>query len=154
MSAQNHLPVVGDLGVVVHRTFSDPRGSLVPIELSSAVPFPIVRLFWVFDVPAGNKRGGHAHRTCSQYLLCIRGAIEVLAHDGEADATFTLEPGAGLLIPPAIWAAERYLTGDTALLVLCDHAYAIGDYIDEHDDLRAFRRSLGHRQQAHHNRSV
>jgi dTDP-4-dehydrorhamnose 3,5-epimerase-like enzyme len=142
MTDASHLPVVGDLSVVTHRTFRDPRGSLVPIEVSTVVPFPIARMFWVFDVPAGHVRGGHAHRLCSQYLLCIRGAIEVFADDGETSATLVLEAGCGLLIPPAIWASERYLTTDTALLVLCDRAYEVEDYIDSKDEVRAFRNGL------------
>lgn len=143
MTRSNRLPVIADMQAVTHRIFSDPRGSLVPVEVAAAVPFPVERLFWVFGVPEGHLRGGHAHRLCAQYLLCVSGALDVSADDGLASATFRLEAGSGLLIPPAIWASERYLTADTTLLVLCSHSYDVDDYIDAKDDLRAFRAVQG-----------
>ena len=143
MMGPGRLPVIADMKAVAHRIFSDPRGSLVPIEVADAIPFPVARLFWVFGVPEGHLRGGHAHRLCSQYLLCVSGALDVVADDGHASASFKLEAGSGLLVPPAIWASERYLTAGTTLLVLCSHAYDVDDYMDAKDDLRAFRAVQG-----------
>lgn len=131
-----------DLQVRLHRVFTDHRGSLVPLELANAVPFLIARLFWVFATPAGGTRGGHAHCQCVQYLICQRGAVEVTADDGEAQRTLVLEAGAGLLIPPAIWAEQRYLTPDTMLLVLCNRPYEAEDYIEAVADVKSFREQM------------
>lgn len=125
--------------VVRHRTFRDPRGALVPIELASALPFVPVRLFWVHDVPVGQTRGAHAHRVCTQYLLAMAGTVEVAVSDGDETVTFSLASGDGLLIAPGLWASERYTTHDAMLLVLCDRPYEAEDYIHTIEELRAFR---------------
>ena len=64
------LATVDDLRPVALRTFIDPRGALVPIELAQTIPFTVARFFWIFDVPAGEARGSHAHKLCHQYLVC------------------------------------------------------------------------------------
>jgi dTDP-4-dehydrorhamnose 3,5-epimerase-like enzyme len=133
------LATVTDLAVVAHKVFGDARGSLVPVELTGAVPFSVARLFWVFDVPDGGIRGGHAHRMCSQYLVCVKGRIEVETSDGVDTGRHVLEAGHALLLPPAIWALERYVTPDAMLLVLCDRPYEREDYIDRIGELRDFR---------------
>lgn len=134
----------GDLNAVTlvrHRTFRDSRGALVPIELASALPFIPARLFFVHDVPAGQMRGAHAHKSCFQYLLAVTGVVEVEVSDGVETRLFSLESGDGLLIAPGLWASERYVTEDSVLLVLCDRPYEAEDYIHTLDDLRAFRNS-------------
>ena len=134
------LPLVGELAVVSHAGHADARGLLCPIELAKVLDFPVRRLFWVTRVPAGQERGGHAHKLCSQYLICLAGSIEVTATDGEDTAVLMLEPGQALLLKPGIWAAERYRSEEALLLVLCDQAYDRDDYITEIDAFRSYRR--------------
>ena len=138
----SRLATAADLQIKLHRVFTDHRGSLIPLELTNAVPFSIARMFWVFDTPSGGTRGGHAHRRCSQYLVCQRGVVEVTVDDGGARRTLALQTGACLLIPPTIWAEQRYLTPDTILLVLCDRPYEAEDYIEEVAEVRAFRAQI------------
>lgn len=130
------------LAVVRHRVFADPRGALVPIELTAAVPFPIARLFWVRDVPNGMSRGGHAHKLCSQYMICVSGRIGVGVSDTVSERAFELEPGHALLVPPGIFATETYATPDSTLLVLCDRAYEVADYVHDIAALAHWRREM------------
>ena len=141
-NSARQLPVVASLAVVQHRVFTDPRGSLVPIELTRAVPFQIARLFWVRDVPAGTARGGHAHKLCSQYLICVSGRVGVAASDTVSERSFELAPGEGLLVPPGIFATETYATPDSTLLVLCDRAYETEDYVHDIATLARWRQEI------------
>jgi hypothetical protein len=136
------LPTVNDLDVKVFQHFKDRRGVLVPVELSQTVPFPVVRLFWVFDVPPSASRGAHAHKTCHQYYICISGSVQVEAYDGEASRTVTLAAGNGLHVPPAIFTTERFNIPGSILLVLCDRPYEIDEYLVNHEALTAFRLDL------------
>lgn len=131
---------VRDLAAFHHRAIVDARGALTPIELVAWVPFSVVRIFWIAGVPVGTSRGGHAHKTGAQYLICLSGRIEVEATDGAEASTFDLGPGDALHLPPAIWASERYLTADTVLLVLCDRPFAVEDYLGDIEAVRSFRR--------------
>ena len=101
------LPSVKALEPVALRAFRDARGVLVPLELAQAVPFPVRRVFWITDVPAGTERGGHAHKTCHQYLVCIGGLIQVGVDDGTATRTLPLPAGSALHVPPGIYATEH-----------------------------------------------
>ena len=130
---------VRDLSVVKHRVFADPRGALVPMELTTTVPFPVARLFWVFDVAAGQQRGAHAHRTCSQYMICVSGLVRIEVQDGADLCAFDLNPGEALHVPPMIWATEQYKVEATILLVLCDKPYEADDYIHSIADFRELR---------------
>ncbi len=128
-----------DHSVAKHRVFADPRGALVPIEVATAIPYAVARLFWVADVPAGQQRGAHAHHTCSQYLICVSGLVLIEVQDGTDQRVFDLRPGEALLVPPLIWATERYMTVDAVLLVLCDKPYAAEDYIHSIAEFGAVR---------------
>ncbi len=82
-------------------------GRLVPIESGRDLPFDIVRVFFVTDVPIGETRGKHAHKQCSQVLVCLNGECLVECDDGSSKRTFVLDsPDQGLLIPPSIWASQ------------------------------------------------
>jgi hypothetical protein len=99
---------------------SDPDG----------VPFPIARVFTITDVPRGAKRGNHAHRGCSQLLVCLSGSIEAHLDDGTATAAYSLTAdGTGLLIPPMVWNTEMFGDLSTVLMVICDEPYDAKDYI-------------------------
>lgn len=133
------LLTVNDLEVTIFPNFRDQRGVLVPVDLSRAVPFPVVRLFWVFDVPPGTNRGGHAHKACHQYYICASGSLQVEAYDGQTARTITLAAGNGLYIPPAIFTTERFNLPDSTLMVFCDRFYDIDDYHNDRETLAAFR---------------
>ncbi len=103
------------------------------------LPFPIVRLFFV-SAMEGAKRGMHAHKRCSQFMICTSGEIEVICDDGDAARSFMLDRlNLGLLVPPGIWATEVYRTPGSVLTVACDRPYEEDDYIRDYDVFQRYR---------------
>jgi WxcM-like, C-terminal len=115
-------------------TMRNARGALTVLELDRFIPFPVVRLFYVWDVPTNTERGQHAHRRCSQYLICASGRLEIKLNDGVNHRHLELSAGNALLIMPGIFAAEIYRDSGTVLLVLCDRPYEKDDYIYSVDE--------------------
>lgn len=131
------LPVKG---VVLHRLplVQDIRGNLTAGEVPRHVPFAPRRYFLVHDVPSGETRGAHAHRTCEQYLLCVAGACSVVVDDGRTRMELRLDsPCIGLYIPKMVWAIQYKYSRDAVLLVLASHPYDSADYIRDYDDYLA-----------------
>jgi UDP-2-acetamido-3-amino-2,3-dideoxy-glucuronate N-acetyltransferase len=122
--------------VTLHRlTYArDLRGSLTAAEFSD-LPFAPQRLFTVFDVPSESVRGAHAHRVCSQFLVCLAGTVSCLVDDGSAREEIRLvDSRVGLHIPPMIWGTQWKYTRDAVLLVLASHPYDSQDYIREYEE--------------------
>jgi len=137
------LTTVHDLRPIAFRLFADPRGALVPIELPQSIPFKITRFFWIFDVPAGEVRGAHAHKLCHQFMICATGSLRVEADDGDAARSITLAAGQALHVPPAIFTAEHFDAPGTVLMVFCDRPYELDDYLNDRETLRAWRQQVG-----------
>ncbi len=131
-------------GVTLHRLrlVEDLRGRMSVGEFPSAVPFVPRRYFIVFDVPGKEVRGEHAHRRCHQFLVCLRGSVNVMFHDGDCGEEVTLDrPNLGLYLPPMVWAVQYKYTADALLLVLASEPYDPEDYIRSYDEfLEAVRR--------------
>jgi len=111
----------------------DDRGSLGVIEIAQQAPFVPIRMFWISGVAAGTVRGGHAHRACNQFFICLRGQIKIDAIDGTHSETFMLERGDFLSVVHGIYATETFLDEGSVLAVLCDRPYEPEDYIYERD---------------------
>jgi hypothetical protein len=112
--------------------FDDARGGLGVIDIIAHAPFTPVRLFWISDVAAGQSRGGHAHKACSQFMVCLSGCIQIDAFDGMARRSFLLSRGEFINVVPGIYATETFLVEQSVLLVLCDRPYEANDYV--HDE--------------------
>ena len=116
---------------------ADPNGVLCVYESGKAVPFDIKRVFTI-TARANDVRGDHAHKRCSQLLVCLAGAILVSCDNGVAVTEFTLDNiGTGLLIPPGIWATQHYVEDNSVLMVLCDRGYEKDDYIRAREEFIA-----------------
>jgi dTDP-4-dehydrorhamnose 3,5-epimerase-like enzyme len=136
------LPTVDDLKVVALRQFADERGVLAPVELTDVVPFTVVRLFWVRDVPPGIQRGAHAHVACHQFMICGAGSVAVDAFDGVAERTVTLAAGTAVHVPPALFTTERFADSRSVLMVLCDRPYEREDYLHDRASFVAHRQAI------------
>jgi WxcM-like, C-terminal len=112
---------------------SDDRGDLGVVELADHAPFAPVRMFWICDVVPGTARGGHAHKACSQFMVCLRGRINVDAIDGRLSRTFVLEQGDFLNLVPGIYSTETFMDVGSVLAVLCDRPYEPEDYVYDRD---------------------
>ena len=112
-------------------TVGDRNGLLRAVDLSS-LPFVAERVFTVTGVPAGTRRGGHAHRVCAQALFCVGGVVDVEVITTTQSCVYRLLPSEpGLYLPPLHWASQSYITPDSALLVVASHPYDPDDYIAE-----------------------
>lgn len=130
-------------GVTLHKLVSaqDLRGSLTAAEFDG-LPFVPRRIFTVYDVPSESVRGAHAHRVCSQFLVCTAGAVSCLVDDGRAREEVRLAtPDIGLHIPPMVWGTQWRYSRDAVLLVLASHPYDGADYIRDYEEfLEEFER--------------
>ena len=119
------------------------NGDLVAVEgESNVIPFSIKRVFNV-RAQKGNIRGRHAHRQCSQLLICTNGAIEVKCDDGRTNELYVLDkPNFGLLIAPGVWAEQRYMENNTILTVLCDRPFEEVDYLRNYEDFKLFAKKI------------
>ena len=128
------------------RLISLPRqtqqsGDLIVVQGDQHVPFAIARVF-VVSALKGALRGQHAHKACTQFLICTSGTISVECTDGLETQVFSLESnGTGLLVSPGIWASQTYLKSNSVLTVICDKGYDADDYIRNFDEFKAFRSS-------------
>lgn len=113
----------------------DLRGNLSFIESARHVPFPIRRVFYIYDVPGGETRGGHAHRECAIVLIAIAGSLEVRLTDGVNERIVRLcRANRGVLVPPGVWNTMSEFTTGTVALALCSHLYDEADYIRDYDE--------------------
>lgn len=99
------------------------------------VPFPIERLFYIYDIPYGVKRGGHAHKSCHEMLTALKGGFEVDMDDGEKRRVVELDKlSEGLLLPAGVWATQSAYKRNTLCLVFASERYDKTGYIDNYDD--------------------
>lgn len=125
---------------------ADPRGALTFVEARRHVPFEIKRVFYIYDVPTGQSRGAHAHRTLHQLLVCLSGSFDVAVDDGEAKAIHHLNrPWKGLYIPPLIWASEINFDPGTVCLVLTSDYYDENDHVGDYSLFLSLRAKGGGR---------
>ncbi len=116
----------------------EDNGFLCVFQRGLNVDFDIRRVFAV-SASQGDVRGNHAHRQCSQLLMCVAGKVLVTCEDGSKSAEYLLSGmNTALLIPPGIWAKQEYLTNDALLIVLCDRDYEPEDYIRDYYDYKKF----------------
>lgn len=127
----------------------DRRGNLSFIEGARHVPFPIKRVFYIYDVPGGETRGSHAHRHCAEVLIAVSGSLEVRLTDGKVEKTYTLNrANRGLLVPPGLWRTMHDFTTGTVVLALASREYEEDDYIRDYDDFIFYIENLPQDQRA------
>lgn len=113
----------------------DPRGNLSVIE-KEVVPFDIKRVYYLYDVPAGAERGGHAHIQQRECLIALSGSFDVILNDGKTEETVTLnKPFEGLLINEGIWRELKNFSSGSVCLVIASDVFEEADYIR---DFQAF----------------
>ena len=117
----------------------DPRGNLTVAQSDEDMPFDIQRVYWVYDVPAGEFRGGHAHKQCKELLVALSGSFHVTLDDGERRETYLLNhPYQGLLIDTGIWRTLDDFSSGAVCLVLASQLFEESDYIREYDEYKGY----------------
>jgi dTDP-4-dehydrorhamnose 3,5-epimerase-like enzyme len=105
------------------------RGNLSVIE-NDTIPFGIKRVYYLYDVPSGAERGGHAHKDLQQFLVALSGSFDVVLHDGSEKQIITLnKPYEGLLIRSGIWRELQNFSSGSVCLVVASEVYDEDDYI-------------------------
>lgn len=118
---------------------SDPRGNLTFAEGDGHVPFPIKRAYWVYDVPAGESRGGHAHKRLKQLVIALSGSFTVTLDDGRERKTVLLNhPWQGLLIDTNTWRTLDDFSSGAVCLVLASEHFEEEDYIYDYDEFLTY----------------
>lgn len=113
----------------------DPRGNLTFIESNRHIPFDIKRVYYLYDVPGGAERGGHAHKNLRQLLIAMSGSFDVLLDDGFTKQTFSLNRSyCGLYIERLIWREIMNFSSGAVCMVLASDFYDEADYYRDYDD--------------------
>lgn len=113
----------------------DPRGNLTVTQGGKDVPFDIARVYWVYDVPGGESRGGHAHRSCREFIIAVSGSFTVTLDDGQTSQSYHLNhPWEGLFVETNTWRTLDDFSSGAVCLVLASEVYDEDDYIREYDE--------------------
>jgi hypothetical protein len=120
----------------------DPRGNLTFIEGNNHVPFDIRRAYYLYDVPGGAERGGHAHKGLQQLIIAMSGSFDIVLDDGYAQERFHLNRSYfGLYLGPMVWREIDNFSSGSVCMVLASTTYDESDYYRDYDEfLRAARR--------------
>ena len=110
------------------------------VENSKTIPFDIKRVYYLYDVPGGESRGGHAHKELQQFIVAASGSFDVTVDDGQLKRTFTINrPYRGLLIVPGIWRELDNFSSGSVCLVLASTAYSADDYIRDYNEFKEYK---------------
>lgn len=125
---------VKDVKIIELPKFTDPRGNLSFVEQLNHIPFEIKRTYWIYDVPGGENRGGHAFRKNDEFIVALSGALDVIVDDGKEKKTFNLNRSYyGLYIPAGLWREmDNFSTNSLALEFGSIH-YDPNDYIRDYE---------------------
>lgn len=116
----------------------DPRGNLTVAEGLTNVPFDVKRVYWVYDVPAGESRGGHAHKECRELIIAVSGSFTVTIDNGHETETFHLNhPWQGLLVETGVWRTLDDFSSGAVCLVLASQGFDESDYIRDYSEYLA-----------------
>ena len=117
--------------------FCDPRGNLSVIESFKNIPFKIARAYWIYDVPAGKVRSGHAFKTQDEFIIALSGSFDVVINDGLNERKYHLARSYyGLYVPHLTWRELNNFSTNSIALVLSSGLYCENDYIEDYEQLK------------------
>ena len=126
---------VYDCSVIEMDKHHSNAGNITVIENSKTIPFDVKRVYYLYDIPGGEERGGHAHKKLKQLLIAAGGSFDVVLDDGDVKRTITLNrPYYGLLIVPGIWRELSNFSSGAICLVLASEKFDETDYLRNYND--------------------
>ena len=131
---------VYDCSVILIDKHHHEKGNISVVENGSTIPFCVKRVYYLYDVPGGESRGGHAHKELQQLIIAASGSFNVTLDDGNVKRIFTLNrPYQGLLVVPGIWRELDDFSSGSVCLVLASHQYEASDYIRDYNKFLKFK---------------
>lgn len=116
---------------------TDPRGNLSFFENGSQLPFEIKRSFWIYDVPGGEDRGGHAYKNTEEFIVALSGSIDVVLDDGNEVKTYSLNRSYyGLYVPKMMWREMKNFSTNSLALVVASTEYDENEYIRDYGQFK------------------
>lgn len=136
------MTTVYDCSVIeLSKHHSDRKGNLSVVENEITVPFDVKRIYYLYDVPGGESRGGHAHKELHQLIVAVSGSFSVTLDDGSIKRTYTLNrPYQGLIVVPGIWRTLDNFSSGAVCMVLASEGYSEDDYIRSYEDYIKFKK--------------
>ncbi len=126
-----------NLGIINLPKIDDDRGNLTFIEGGKHIPFNIQRVYWIYDVPGGQTRGGHAYRQLEEVIIALSGSFDVVIDDGVETRKYSLNRSYyGLYIPKMAWRQLENFSTNALCLILASLPYSEDDYIFEYDEFK------------------
>lgn len=120
--------------------FEDPRGNLSFVEEENHIPFKIARTYWIYDVPGGQVRGGHAFKEQREFIIALSGSFDVVVDDGSRKQVYSLNRSYyGLYIPSGLWRLMENFSTNSLGVVLSSTKYEESDYIRDYDEFLNYR---------------
>lgn len=134
------LKVMNKARIIELARHFDPRGNLSVIEEFKDIPFKIERTYWIYDVPGGEHRGGHAYKENTEFIVAMSGSFDVHLDDGKERKTFHLNRSYyGLYVPKGLWREMDNFSTNSLALVLSSTKYDVNDYIRDYDDFIKYK---------------
>ena len=129
--------------IINFKKISDKRGNLSTIEENKDVPFPIKRIYYLYDVPSGSTRGGHSHKKMEQVIIALSGSFDVVLDDGiEKKHIFLNRPHYGIYVPPAVWRELENFSSNSIALVLASTFFSEEDYIRDYAVFKKLKQQM------------
>lgn len=118
----------------------DKRGNLSFFENSNQMPFDIKRTYWIYDVPGGDVRGGHAFKESHEFIIALSGSFDVVLHDGEKEVKYNLNRSYfGLYVPNMVWRRLENFSTNSLALIVSNIGYDVKDYIRDFDEFKKLK---------------
>ncbi len=136
------MATIEEVKIIELPKFADPRGNLSFVEQLNHIPFEIKRTYWIYDVPGGEARGGHAFKQNQEFIVALSGAFDVIVDDGTKKKKFTLNRSYyGLYVPAGLWREmENFSTNSLALEFGSIH-FDVSDYLRDYDVFLKLKRN-------------
>ena len=121
---------------------ADNRGNLSFVEEENHIPFKIKRTFWIYDVPGGEERGGHAYKETEEFIIALSGSFDVVLDDGAGNVqTFQMNRSYyGLYVPKMVWRQMTNFSTNSVAMVLASTRYNAEDYIRDYEEFKTLKR--------------
>ena len=121
--------------------FLDARGNLSFVQQMDHIPFEIRRTYWLYDVPGGECRGGHAYKENQEFIVALSGSFDVVLDDGTEKKTFTLNRSYyGLYVPKGLWREMENFSTNSLAMILSSTDYDANDYVRDYDEFLTLKR--------------